>query len=425
MIFRYDFHSKMMRDSDGSSGTANSSDNDNKKGTGNTLVETLANLFTPNNDTEYVDGDLVKKDGKNTLVNPAPPANPKISIRPRARPTGLVAPPKENTNRNVVAPTTTATQPNVLSSMVRDMAMGRINFLSGGAFGDEEKGRAALLKADYTVDEIDDYYKRTDATIARNKIEAENTNSNNDRNGGSSPVQPASISKTMVGSTAPSQPTTLAGALNARDNALAGRQNELDTLFGFATPDYYSNLKNTYMDNSGDAFNNAYDSSVQGVYDSYKSAGLLSQGELDKQLASLGERGASSAPYADQYITENKNYVQGGQRSIMDALKAFSTDTNDMSEVQKQTASINNYDIVGASKPYQTPTEITVGDYLKGTAKGKVGASSSYNVSPKNVAGGGSRASNSVTTAGVNTQPSTLSGIRSPYGGSSIRRVNS
>ena len=108
----------------------------------------------------------------------------------------------------------------------------------------------------------------------------------------------------------------LLDALALRDAALAKQLALLNEQFSFATDDYYNQLGTDYREGGlSEAFTTAYDDAVRGIYDVYKSAGMLAQSDVDDDLGILagaesGEEGRIDS-IVDQYMGANRNLLLG------------------------------------------------------------------------------------------------------------------
>jgi len=227
--------------------------------------------------------------------------------------------------------------------------------------------------------------------------------------------------------TAPPVNQALLDALARRDAALAKQMGAVATAFGFSTDDYYNQLGTDYREGGlSEAFTTAYDDAVRGIYDVYKSAGMLTQSDVDDDLgilagANSGEEGRMDS-IVDQYMAANRNYVTEGRGGIEGELQGFVTDTEDIPTIDAQTAQILAYDVPGKSQPYKTPQEAEVVEFFTDFVKRAYDPS--YNVDPTAVASGGpKKVSGSVDQLGAGTQPSTIAGILDPVKGGSVKVV--
>ena len=232
------------------------------------------------------------------------------------------------------------------------------------------------------------------------------------------------------GDVAPVAPPVNQALLDARarrDAALAAQMGNLGSAFGFATDDYYTGLGTSYRDGGlSESFTTAYDDATRGIYDTFKSAGMLTQQGVDDSMGILagakgGEEGRINS-IVDQYTNANRNYVTGGQDDITAELQALSSPSEDIGTLDAQTAQISGFDVNGRVLPYKTPEEQEVTDFFTDFVKRSYDPS--YNVDPSAVASGGpKRVSNSVDKLGAGTQPSTIAGILDPVAGGSVRVV--
>ena len=201
-----------------------------------------------------------------------------------------------------------------------------------------------------------------------------------------------------------------------RQAAIDGAMGRLANAFGFATDDYFTGLGTEYEEGGlSPAFTTAYDDAVRGMYDVYKSAGMLNQADVDDDLnllsSSQGGEQARLDNIVSNYVTANREYVDSGRNTIADQIRALGS-----------VDEINNFDVVSAAQPYRQPTEQSVVDFFTDFAKRSYDPS--YNVDPSAVSSGGPRrVSGSVDQLGTNTQPSTVAGIFDPLRGSSARVV--
>ena len=233
--------------------------------------------------------------------------------------------------------------------------------------------------------------------------------------------------------TPPSEPVAppvnqaLLDALARRDAALAQQMGNVSSAFGFSTDDYYKQLGTDYREGGlSEAFTTAYDDAIRGIYDVYKSAGMLTQSDVDDDMgilagANSGEAGRMDS-IVDQYTAANRNYVTEGRGGIEGDLRGFVTDTEDIPTIDAQTASILGYDVAGRSQPFKTPKEGDVVEFFTDFVKRAYDPS--YNVDPTAVASGGpKKVSGSVDQLGAGTQPSTIAGILDPVKGGSVKVV--
>ena len=254
-----------------------------------------------------------------------------------------------------------------------------------------------------------------------------NTTGGGTGGGGTSTTSTGGNDNTTTVVTAPPVNQALLDAQARRAAALAEQMGAVATAFGFSTDDYYNQLGTDYREGGlSEAFTTAYDDAVRGIYDVYKSAGMLTQSDVDDDLgilagANSGEEGRMDS-IVDQYTTANRNYVTEGRGGIEGELQGFVTDTEDIPTIDAQTAQILAYDVPGKSQPYKTPQEAEVVEFFSDFVKRAYDPS--YNVDPTALASGGpKKVSGSVDQLGAGTQPSTIAGILDPVKGGSVKVV--
>ncbi len=228
------------------------------------------------------------------------------------------------------------------------------------------------------------------------------------------------------GGSAPVNNSALVSALADRDAALAAQMSSLGEAFGFSTDDYYGGLKDSYTSENNQAFQTAYDDAMRGIYEGFKSAGLLTQSAVDQDVSRLGSANLSETnrlgTAAEEYAKANRQFVDQGRSGIEGQLQALAVDAATADAYKQQADAIRAFDVAGAAKPFQTPTGSSVADFFSDFNKRSYDPS--YNVAPTAVASAGpSRVTQSVQKLGSNTQPSSMVGLRSPYKGRSTRVV--
>jgi hypothetical protein len=201
----------------------------------------------------------------------------------------------------------------------------------------------------------------------------------------------------------------------------------IGTAFGFSNDEYYTGLGDSYREGGlSEAFTTAYDDATRGIYDTFKSAGMLTQQGVDDSMGILasaegGEEGRIDG-IVNQYTTANRNFVNDGRTGMEGTLSGFVTDTQDIPTIDAETAQIMGYDVAGNSQPFKTPKEQEVVDFFTDFVKRSYDPS--YNVDPTAVASGGpSRVSGSVDQLGAGAQPSTIAGILDPIAGGSVKVI--
>lgn len=238
---------------------------------------------------------------------------------------------------------------------------------------------------------------------------------------------PVVVDDTPSTPAAPPVNQALVDALARRDAALSTQMGNVETAFGFSNDDYYTGLGESYREGGlSEAFTTAYDDATRGIYDTFKSAGMLTQQGVDDSMGILasaegGEEGRIDG-IVNQYTTANRNFVTGGRTGMEGTLSGFATDTQDIPTIDAETAQIMGYDVAGNSQQFKTPKEQEVVDFFTDFVKRSYDPS--YNVDPTAVASGGpSRVSGSVDQLGAGTQPSTIAGILDPIAGGSVKVI--
>tara|TARA_R110002012_G_scaffold2128_2_gene10231 strand:+ start:46 stop:1197 length:1152 start_codon:yes stop_codon:yes gene_type:complete len=262
--------------------------------------------------------------------------------------------------------------------------------------------------------EVGGYYDNFTPPPSTNTNTSTNTSTNSGSSGGSS------------GGSAPVDNSALVSALADRDAALAAQMSSLSDAFGFGTDDYYGGLRDSYTSENNQAFQTAYDDAMRGIYEGFKSSGLLTQGAVDQDKSKLGSANVSETSRlgtaAEEYAKANRTLVDEGRTGIEGDLNALAVDANTADAYRKQIEAINAFDVAGQASSFKTPTESSVADFFSDFSKRSYDPS--YNVAPTAVATAGpSRVTQSVQNLGSNTQPSSMVGLRSPYKGRSTRVV--
>ena len=382
---------------------------------GNSVVQNIANAITPFNDTQYVNGTLVDTttgNQANTFVQ-----NVANSITP-------------NDGQQYVGGQLVDTSPTAFADSVLNGSAE--NFLPGASEDSNNDG----------VKDVDAFTNVFNAQVdaANDDPTGQSTSTgfiNSDGSVGvvnndgvvdvSSPTNTNTATNTPPQDSGPTQAEIDAAAEKAaeeerqrlaalRQAAIDGAMGRLANAFGFATDDYFTGLGTEYEEGGlSPAFTTAYDDAVRGMYDVYKSAGMLNQADVDDDLnllsSSQGGEQARLDNIVSNYVTANREYVDSGRNTIADQIRALGT-----------VDEIKNFDVVSAAQPYRQPTEQSVVDFFTDFAKRSYDPS--YNVDPSAVSSGGPRrVSGSVDQLGTNTQPSTVAGIFDPLSGSSARVV--
>ena len=217
-------------------------------------------------------------------------------------------------------------------------------------------------------------------------------------------------------------------AKERRASALAAKQRELADAFNFFNDDYYTDLSDSYKDFASGSLESAYDDSLRGIYQGFKSRGLLSQDAVDQAIAGLDRAKADEMTrlnnLASDYAGAKRDEVATSRQKFGDELSALVGGATDEESINKQTAAIEAFDISGRVDKLKKPGAKQAVDFFKDYDKVAAQSAARENVSasaaPGQVGDGGGSAS-SVVQMGANTAPSSLVGIRSPFQGSSTK----
>ena len=391
-------------------------------GGGNSFAQSVANAFTPNDGTTYVGGKLVNdqkptSQGRNLDADNfagstyAPTSNAGTSTAYQTT---------QNNQGQTVAVDADTTEFNSPTSVTAgDLAAGNVDTYKNNKGGSITVKKGAnpndIPMVDALGDGVDNGLVYDGIDVGGGTGTGTGTSTGGNDGGGTSVV------------TAPPVNQALLDAQARRAAALAKQMGAVATAFGFSTDDYYNQLGTDYREGGlSEAFTTAYDDAVRGIYDVYKSAGMLTQSDVDDDLgilagANSGEEGRMDS-IVDQYMAANRNYVTEGRGGIEGELQGFVTDTEDIPTIDAQTAQILAYDVPGKSQPYKTPQEAEVVEFFSDFVKRAYDPS--YNVDPTALASGGpKKVSGSVDQLGAGTQPSTIAGILDPVKGGSVKVV--
>lgn len=224
------------------------------------------------------------------------------------------------------------------------------------------------------------------------------------------------------------QQIALDKARSRRSSALAAKQRELADAFNFFNDDYYSDMSSSYKDFAAGSLDTAYDDSLRGIYQGFKSRGLLSQDAVNQALAGLDQAKTEEMSRLDRlasdYAGAKRSEVDTSRQKFGDELSALVGGATDESSINQQADAIEAFDIAGRVDKLKKPGAKQAVEFFKGYDKVGAQAAAKENVTasaaPGQVGDGGGSAS-SVVQMGANTAPSSLVGIRSPFQGSSTK----
>ena len=236
------------------------------------------------------------------------------------------------------------------------------------------------------------------------------------------------------GSSQPSGPSQaeidLSNARSRRSNALAAKQAELADAFNFFNDDYYDDMSSSYKDFASGSLQSAYDDSLRGIYQGFKSRGLLSQAGVNEAIAGLDQAKADEMARLDRlasdYAGAKRTEVDNSRKKFGDELSALVGGATTADAVNQQADAIEAFDISGRIDKLKKPGAKNAVEFFKGYDKVSPTAAAKTNVvasaAPSQVGDDGGSAS-SVVQMGANTAPSSMVGIRSPFQGGSNKVI--
>lgn len=222
----------------------------------------------------------------------------------------------------------------------------------------------------------------------------------------------------------------LSNARNRRSSALAAKQAELADAFNFFNDDYYDDMSSSYKDFASGSLQSAYDDSLRGIYQGFKSRGLLSQAGVNEAIAGLDqaktEEMARLDRMASDYAGAKRTEVDTSRQKFGDELSALVGGATTADAVNQQADAIEAFDISGRIDKLKKPGAKNTVEFFKGYDKVSPTAAAKTNVvasaAPGQVGDDGGSAS-SVVQMGANTAPSSMVGIRSPFQGGSNKVI--
>lgn len=216
------------------------------------------------------------------------------------------------------------------------------------------------------------------------------------------------------------QRAELASARANRANALAAKQAELTSAFGEFGDDFYNDLSTSFSDYQNPLLTQSYDDSLRGIYDGFKAKGLLTQAGLDSAIGGLDTAKTAEAARISQgaadYAAARRADVIKRQQKLGDQLAAMVGGATTAADVNAQTDAINAFDFSGDVTKLKTPAAKGNLDFFQGF--NKVVATASPQVDPQAVSSTGAVQSGGITPARL------LTGIQSPYQGSSSKVIS-
>lgn len=223
----------------------------------------------------------------------------------------------------------------------------------------------------------------------------------------------------------------LANARDRRAAALKKKQKELSDAFGFFNDDFYSDMGQSYKDFAQGSLDSAYDDSLRGIYQGFKSRGLLNQADVDAAVAGLDAAKTQEMnrlnTLANDYSQAKRQDVEKNRQKFGDELSALVGGATTAADVDRQIESIEGFDVAGRVDKLKKPGAKTTVEFFKNYDKVSPTTAAKENVTasaaPGQVGDDGGSAS-SVVQMGANTAPSSMVGIRSPFQGGSTKVLN-
>ena len=177
--------------------------------------------------------------------------------------------------------------------------------------------------------------------------------------------------RTTGGVDRPASPIESARA--SRSSALQQKQKELADAFAGFTDDYFDDLSQSYSDFNNPMLTQSYDDAVRGIYEGFKSAGILSQSDLDAQLAGLeAQKAIEQQRLADNamgYASDQRSQVEAERKKLSDQLSALVGGATNVDAINKQTQQIRDFDIAGRVDKLKTPNTKNSMDFFSGFNK--------------------------------------------------------
>ena len=157
-------------------------------------------------------------------------------------------------------------------------------------------------------------------------------------------------------------------ARSARANALANKQSELAKAFASFNDDYFDDLGRSFSDFNTPLLSTAYDDAVRGIYDGFKSAGIMSSADLTSQMSGLDAQKAIEEQRlkdnALTYTTAQRDQVSKERQKLSDQLSGLAGGATDLDSINQQTSAIENFDVAGRVNKLKSPNTKTNMDFF-------------------------------------------------------------
>ena len=210
-------------------------------------------------------------------------------------------------------------------------------------------------------------------------------------------------------------------ARSRRASALSNKQSELANAFASFTDDYYDDLGTSYSEFNTPLLDTAYNDSVRGIWDGFKSAGLMSSQDLNTQMANLDAQKAIEQQRlkdsASTYATDQRGQIDKERTKLGEQLSALAGGATDIDSINQQTSAIENFDIAGKVNKLKSPNVKTSMDFFSDFTKVPETATADPTATFTNTPSQTSQA-----MMGVKNPYESL-GIQTPYSGSSTKVI--
>lgn len=211
-------------------------------------------------------------------------------------------------------------------------------------------------------------------------------------------------------------------ARSRRATALANKQSELANAFAGFNDDYFDDLGRSYSEFNNPLLSTAYDDAVRGIYDGFKSAGIMSSADLTSQMAGLDSQKAIEEQRlkdsALTYSTAQRDQVNKERQKLGEQLSGLAGGATDLASIDQQTSAIENFDVAGRVNKLRSPNTKTSMDFFSDFAKVPQTATADPVAT---FAGTPSPASQAMFNQ---TNPYSSLGIQTPYQGSATKVIS-
>ena len=147
-------------------------------------------------------------------------------------------------------------------------------------------------------------------------------------------IIPQVMSQPSGGSDAVIPVSDLDQARSRRATALANKQSELANAFASFSDDYFDDLGRSYSEFNNPLLSTAYDDAVRGIYDGFKSAGIMSSADLTSQMAGLDAQKAIEEQRlkdsALTYSTAQRDQVNKERQKLGEQLSGLAGGATDL-----------------------------------------------------------------------------------------------